>query len=598
MHEPTRESLRDLADDESFVRGMGYVAEGRVYDALLVDDRLTGRAVGSMEIAYEMEMILGPHGAESGRCTCPRGDFCKHLVALGLLCIEKPQAVARIDRVVLATRLRQLDPVELADLIVERAVDDPVFARRVLDRFDAPGARAVAAGSSVDFRTQVAQYREVASGVTPGWASNPYRAGHQYASGLRELLMHGAREASNHPVRLLAFYTAVYQQIEDEIAHLDDSDGVIGGAAAECVTGMSETVTHSDMDSDSRRAWLTIAVPLCLDNPYGIGDGLRDAIAQCGDSEEASFAIDLLRASLVEPADASEQGDAVESDWTWSREYRKTSTCELIAALLRRSAREQEIDALFLDAGLPYHYVLHRIALGDRSGAQAHAVEHVRKGYDVSRAARAFLDAGMVMEAATFLDHVAPLLGSDTPHRGDIVAAWAEAVERLGAVDRALDLRFQWFCERPSVTAYDAVMSTASVLDRTAEFDRKMIDAVSHDSHGSTAATEIHIHRRDVDAAIEAFDAISSYRSDDLALRLASLAAKLRPTTSRRLIANIVERQIAGRSRSNYARAAAAAGKLRNAMTEQELSEYLADLRLRYRRLPALQDELNQVFGK
>jgi len=110
MYQPTRESLRSLADDASFDRGMGYVEEGRVYDALLADDRLTGRAVGNMEIAYEMEIILGPDGVESGRCTCPRGGFCKHLVALGLLCIEKPQAVVRIDRVFFVKLISRISP--------------------------------------------------------------------------------------------------------------------------------------------------------------------------------------------------------------------------------------------------------------------------------------------------------------------------------------------------------------------------------------------------------------------------------------------------------------------------------------------------------
>lgn len=592
MYQPTRESLNRLADDASFVRGMGYVAERRVYDALLADDRLTGRAVGSMDVAYEMEIILGPHGVESGRCTCPRGDFCKHLVALGLLSIENPQAVTRIDRAALAGSLRERDPAELAEMIVQHAVDDPVFARHVLDLVDARRDRARATVSGVRFRSLVAQYREVAMQVTPGWSSNPYRAGHQYASGIRELLMHGPRDVASDPVRLLAFYTAVYQAIECQIAELDDSDGVIGAAAAECGTGMLQTVVRTDVNGSARREWLEIAVPIYLEDDYGIGDNLREAIAGCGNTREAGAAIDLLRADLIVQPGESAEGDHERSD-----DYRKTIACELIADLLRRSGRSQEIDALYLEAGLHYRYVLHRIAHDDPSGALSHATEHVRDGYDVSRAARAFLDSGMAVEAGAFLDHVAPLLGPDTPHRGDIVAAWAEAADRLGENERALELRYQWCCERPSVEAYDAVMTTAALLGRGEEYDRKMVDKAPRDYHGLRVLTEIHLYRRDVDSAIEAFHAIDGYRSDDLALRLASLAAKRRPETSQGLISGIVERQIAGRNRSCYARAAAAAGKLRDVMTEQELEAYLADLRMRHRRLPALQDELNRVFG-
>ena len=604
MHEPTRESIRRPADDASFVRGMGYVAEGRVYDAVLADNRLTGRAVGSMEVAYEMEMILGPDGVESGRCTCPRTGFCSHLAALGLLCIEKPQEVTRIDSAVLAGRLRERDPDELLELIVQRAVDDPGFGRRVMALVGTEGIGTRAEGVGTPFPSLVAQYRDIAGEVTPAWSSNPYRAGHRYASGIRELLMRGAREAASDPVRLLAFYTGVYQAIEHAMEQVDDSDGAVGGAAWECVVGMGQTVARSEVDGESRRAWLEIVVQRFLQNDYGHGDGLGEAIAQAGSTEDAGVAIDLLRASLTEQTDGAGSGGNDDEDvdgapgyLPWSSVYQKTITCELLASLLRRTGREQEIDAIYLDAGLHYHHVLHRIAVDDGPGALVHAREYLRDGHDVSCAGRAFLDAGMPAEALAFFDHVVPLLQAPTPHRGDIIAAWADAAERSGAIERALDLRYQGFCEGPSVQTYGAVMETAQALDRGAELDRKMIRAVPENAHGLGILADIHIHRKDVDAAIETFERIDGYRSDELALRLAELAAKDRPETSRCLITDFVERQIAGKSRSHYARAAAVAARLRDAMPDSELGQYLDDLRFRYKRLPALQDELNRVFG-
>lgn len=602
MHEPTRDSIRKLTDDASFVRGMGYLVEGRVYDALLADGRLTGRSVGSMDFDYEMEIVLGPVGVESGRCTCPRGGFCKHLVALALLLIERPEEVVRIDREELAERLRGHDADELVGLMVDQAMEDAGFARRLLEVIRPEGEPAVAPPAlEATFSTLVATFRRQAEAAAPSWPANRYRAGHEYAAAIQQLLMRAARDSVSNPARLLAVYTGIYQGVESSMDQIDDSDGAAAGAAWDCVAGMQAIVGRAEINSAVRMQWLEMVVPLYLENDYGLGDGLGEAILQTGSTNEVGAAIDLLRSRVSEPLrqpDSDPEGEPANRSSAWSYHYRTMIGCELIADLLRQSGRDDEIDALYLEAGLDYHYVLHRIALSDPERALEHALNYLRDGYDVKRAAQAFLDAGMTAEARDFLDRVVPLLEVRIPHRPDILAMWATVCERGGHPDRALELRYMAFLEVPSVETYRAVMETATEVGRADEYDRKMVDALGKEDRELRVLTEIHIHRRDVDAAIDAFERITGYRGDELALRLATVATKRRPDASRRLITDVVERQIAMKNRMHYAQAAAVAGRLRDIMTGQEFARYLSDLRLRYRRLPALQDELNRAFGR
>ena len=599
MNEPTIESIRRLSDDESFIRGRGYLNDGSVYDAMQTDERLTGRSLGNASVDYAMEVILGPGGVVSGRCTCPRGGFCKHLVALALLPLERPGEVIHIDKQELTTRLREYDHEELVKLIVNFSVQTASFGRRVVEFLACNDEEpSPVGGVSMNFSALITHYQERAERLAPGWHANPYHAGHDFASAVRELLMQITYEATHDPMRLLAGYTGIYKGIENTMEMIDDSDGAAAGAAWECVSGMQHLVGRKEIDRETRLLWVRVIVPLYLVNDYGIGDELYEPIAEIGSTTEAEAVIAIIQAEMRSLIAEAGGDDEEERHSTWSWRFRKMITYELVAELLRRSGREEEIDSVFIEGGLHYHCVLHRIANGNPTNALEHACEYIREGYDVMRAAQAFLDAGMVNEVRRFLDHVAPMLPGRVPYRREILSLWALAAEKTGDIERALDLRYQAFDEDPSVERYVEVIKIANALGSGNEYDQKIIKSLSEDNRAMKVLTEIHIHRRDVDPAIETFDRISGYRDDKLALRLATAASKSRPKVSRRLITDVVEKEIDCRKRSHYARAASVAARLRDFLSPDEFTEYLIDLRARYRRLPALLDEFNRVFDR
>jgi ribosomal protein S21 len=127
-----------------------------------------------------------------------------------------------------------------------------------------------------------------------------------------------------------------------------------------------------------------------------------------------------------------------------------------------------------------------------------------------------------------------PELGSNEPHREEILQVYADTLEGLGDATEALDVRIQSFRERPSVESFRRAMDAARTLGRGAEVDRRLIEwAETADALGERLV-EIHIHRGDVDAAVRAFRRLHAYHRDELTVRLAEFIANDRSSATLR----------------------------------------------------------------
>ncbi|HBD93041.1 MAG TPA: hypothetical protein DC057_02585, partial [Spirochaetia bacterium] len=71
--------LQNICDDQSWERGYDYYDTGMIINPVLVDDTLQARCTGSSAEEYIQKIQLSDKGIDSYDCSCPRGDFCKHL---------------------------------------------------------------------------------------------------------------------------------------------------------------------------------------------------------------------------------------------------------------------------------------------------------------------------------------------------------------------------------------------------------------------------------------------------------------------------------------------------------------------------------------
>src|SRR5258708_6327894 len=89
--------IQASSDDTSFRKGYDYYLHHAIVEPILNEAVLKAFCHGSSVSPYRVEATLLPAGEKSAHqlvstgCSCPRGGFCKHLVALLLTWIHQPE---------------------------------------------------------------------------------------------------------------------------------------------------------------------------------------------------------------------------------------------------------------------------------------------------------------------------------------------------------------------------------------------------------------------------------------------------------------------------------------------------------------------------
>ncbi|MFF2850636.1 SWIM zinc finger domain-containing protein [Streptomyces sp. NPDC058001] len=227
----TEANLKALAGARSFERGLAYV------------DAVSGVEVGGDWIRssvhgterYEVELALGGPGGPTGVCDCPygqEGNFCKHLVALGLTVIARAAELPRQRRVAqdrargLEAWLSGLSRDELLTLVQDEAAEDRNVRRRLELR------AASAQGDLAGVRSRVRELLDIGPFTQHGYVG--YADARAYAnqagqavSAIRSLTRSGraadAMALARDAIGLLA----------GTVESVDDSEGWLGQIGAD-----------------------------------------------------------------------------------------------------------------------------------------------------------------------------------------------------------------------------------------------------------------------------------------------------------------------------------------------------------------------------
>lgn len=131
----SKSTLKKLAGETYFERGLAYFREGAVERLVSHGDRITARVAGTD--VYTVK--LWQDGRRLGwNCTCPvgqDGEFCKHLVATGLAWLAagagaEKQTASEIGAI--RKFLEASDKQTLVDMLTEHACEDEELADRLL----------------------------------------------------------------------------------------------------------------------------------------------------------------------------------------------------------------------------------------------------------------------------------------------------------------------------------------------------------------------------------------------------------------------------------------------------------------------------------
>jgi uncharacterized Zn finger protein len=137
----TADDIASLTDSGSFSRGKTYRRQGAIFDAMRQGFELTawceGSSGGPYHVRAELANLADPDLDDrldskivDWACTCPRGGFCKHVVALLLTWIEDPDAFDALPPLteLLAGKSRE----DLIDLLDQLVTATPGLEREIL----------------------------------------------------------------------------------------------------------------------------------------------------------------------------------------------------------------------------------------------------------------------------------------------------------------------------------------------------------------------------------------------------------------------------------------------------------------------------------
>lgn len=277
----TEADLRLLAGPRSYQRGQDYLD---AVTALEVGDGWITATVHGAD-AYEVELSLDEPEGLTGECDCPygvEGNFCKHLVALGLTALTRSESLpgqrtqARSRAQDLDAWLAKLSKDELLALVQEQIAEDRQVRRRLELR------AASARGDLVEIRARMRELLDIGRFARYGYVE--YADAHAYGEqAMQAVSVVAALTATGRAEDAISLSREAMRLLSDVQEAIDDSDGhlsQIGAALAEVHLDACRTARP---DPDETARWLVGHVLSDLDDLTGIDPfDYEDALGERG----------------------------------------------------------------------------------------------------------------------------------------------------------------------------------------------------------------------------------------------------------------------------------------------------------------------------
>lgn len=144
----TEALIRRLASEASFRRGEEYYHKGAVREVTRRGETLQAEVEGSAYEPYRVQIELDAGGVVSASCSCPYdwGGLCKHIVAVLLTYVRKPQKIR--ERPPVEELLAGLSREELQQLLTRLLAEQPQLADWLEVQLESQAAASRAAGRS------------------------------------------------------------------------------------------------------------------------------------------------------------------------------------------------------------------------------------------------------------------------------------------------------------------------------------------------------------------------------------------------------------------------------------------------------------------
>ncbi|GGT81043.1 SWIM zinc finger family protein [Streptomyces lateritius] len=292
----TEAMLRELAGERSFERGLGYV--DAVSGIELGDGWIRASVRGTER--YEVELLLGGRKPPAGTCDCPYGqdgNFCKHLVALGLTVIAQDadlprrRETARDRALGFDAWLSGLSREELLALVREEAADDRQLRRRLELR------AASVRGDLAGVRSRVRELLDIGPFARYGYVE--YADARAYADQAGQAVSAiKALTCSGRAVDAMALAREAIGLLAGVAESVDDSDGGLGQIGTGLAEAHGDACRAAHPDPEELAHWL---VTYALDDAVDLTDidplDYEDLLGEQGMAALRRYAVDAWQAN-------------------------------------------------------------------------------------------------------------------------------------------------------------------------------------------------------------------------------------------------------------------------------------------------------------
>ncbi|MBT3391169.1 MAG: SWIM zinc finger domain-containing protein [Chloroflexi bacterium] len=555
----TEATIRSHASEQSFERGREYYRSGAIYNTIRQGNTLRADCVGSE--TYHLHVELDEGGIQSAACTCPYsfGGYCKHIVALLLTYIHKPDEFA--ERKSVPALLEDVDQAALVTILTKLIDRNP----ELYDWLETNLPIRLAAVQKAE-----SQPKPAASQISEkAWRkriknifrhSGNYYDDYQYAYGLSQEMdditiaatdILAAGDAQGAITILLALLEELYDSYE----YFDDSDAELADSADYAGEVLAEAILSAKLDAKERKSLGNQLDPIRSNlSDYGIEKGLELAHL------------------------------ALEYGWETQPFQSELDTAKL--NVLERQGRTEEFLSLCQQTGQSLRYTQKLLQLG-RMAEGIRAAYQIAEPNKILEIAKELREKDHLAEAVHLAEHGLTLEGAKYH-----LAAWlAPLEETLGKPEEALLAHLAAFAELPKLETYQSMQQLSG--ERWKELQPEQMKILLQSGH-SEAIVDVYLYEQMWDEAIEVAE--KNAYSYSLREKVADAIIAHRPNWVIRISIQEAEKLIEPTKSKYYPHAARWLAKAKEAYLvsgrEAEWTTYLAKIKTLYARRPSLQKEL------
>ena len=577
----TEKDVENYIPDPYFQRGRNYYHSGAIFDTVRRGSRIEGYCEGSASEPYHVLVTLDEDGIAGDSCTCPMDGDCKHVVALLLAWVHKPDEFSEREPTEDALTGKTKDElIALVQAMLQRAPE----LERLLDL---PLPKGSGKGSQRRTRVDPETYRRQIRYAMRD--AGDWEAVFDIAREIGSVVDIGDGFAGQEDWENAQI---VYQAVLDESlpSYTETQDeGDIGSEIGRAVDGLGECLAARAGDAEARQAILASLFDMLKwdigEGGLGMSDGVPELLQQ--------------HATVAERADIRQWITAAVKNITgseWSQNYRR----ETWGRLLLSFADEENVDEFLKQAG---KQGLHKSVFDKliQLGRLDEALEVAQKHLTVSGWER--LQAAQALYAAGRKDYALAFAKAGLPDKDLRLAEWvAEEYARRGDAAGALEIQLTRWQTEPGMKLFETLEQLAKKLKQWEALRPRLLAELEKGSH-LTLLADIYLRDEEWDAAWAVAENVRTPKPawgwENLRLHVAQASDKHCPEKAIPVYLDAAEKLIARQGRKNYA---AAAGYLRrardlfsNIKRSDEWKKTIADLRERHHNLPALQDELRKA---